>query len=331
MPHVTGDRVKDTTSSTGTGNITVSGSAPTGFRTLSAVATADGDTCFIAIVGGSEWEVCLATRVSANVYSRATPLASSNSGSAVNFAAGTKDVFITAAARELGRNYPPGIYGPRRESWFAAFTESMNLGNTQYWGAARWFTSATASGSRVNAGGGRPACRWTPSGTQLFQATTPVGSVADADGPLSYRNMVRVSLRANGSAAPDATDDYIFVSGINDTWSATGHTTGLDYAVFAYYQSAGVALFEARTRRAAGTAEVTSLTLPSADTFYTLEVVVTSADVKFYVDGVLVATHTAVPDGVVGDGFRLARVAGSNARSMDVLFMATEIEWASNA
>ena len=100
MPHVTGDRVKDTTTSTGTGNITVSGTAPTGFRTLSTVATADGDTCFIAIVGGAEWEVCLATRVSANVYTRTTILESSNSNAAVNFSAGTKDVFITKAASE---------------------------------------------------------------------------------------------------------------------------------------------------------------------------------------------------------------------------------------
>jgi hypothetical protein len=101
VAHVTGDRVKDTTTTTGTGDITVSGTAPTGFRTLSTVATADGDTLFLAIVGGSEWEVCLATRVSANVYSRATPLASSNSGSAVSFAAGTKDVFITLPASKI--------------------------------------------------------------------------------------------------------------------------------------------------------------------------------------------------------------------------------------
>jgi hypothetical protein len=116
VAHVTGDRVKDTTISTGTGNITVSGSAPTGFRTLSTVATADGDTLFIAIVGGSEWEVCLATRVSANVYSRATPLASST-GSAVSFSAGTKDVFITLpAARIAGRQeiwIPAGAMVPQ--------------------------------------------------------------------------------------------------------------------------------------------------------------------------------------------------------------------------
>lgn len=98
MAHVTGDRVKDTTTTTGTGDITVSGSAPTGFRTLSAVATSNGDTLFIAIVGGSEWETSLATRVSANVYTRTTILASSNSGSAVNFSAGTKDVFVTLPA-----------------------------------------------------------------------------------------------------------------------------------------------------------------------------------------------------------------------------------------
>jgi hypothetical protein len=100
VPHVTGDRVKDTTTTTGTGDITVSGTAPTGFRTLSTVATADGDTLFLAIVGGSEWETSLATRVSANVYTRTTILESSNSNAAVNFAAGTKDVFITKAASE---------------------------------------------------------------------------------------------------------------------------------------------------------------------------------------------------------------------------------------
>ena len=101
MAHVTGDRVKDTSTTTGTGDITVSGSAPTGFRTLSTVATADGDTLFLAIVGGAEWETSLATRVSANVYTRTTILASSNAGSAVSFAAGTKDVFLTLPAARV--------------------------------------------------------------------------------------------------------------------------------------------------------------------------------------------------------------------------------------
>jgi hypothetical protein len=101
MAHVTGDRVKDTTTTTGTGNITVTGSAPTGFRTLSDVLTANGDTCWGCIESGSQFEVCLLTRVSANVYSRSAPLTSSSAGAAVNFNAGTKNVFLTLPAREV--------------------------------------------------------------------------------------------------------------------------------------------------------------------------------------------------------------------------------------
>lgn len=99
MAHVTADRVRDTSTTTGTGNITVSGTAPTGFRTFSAVLSVN-DTFYYAIQsqGANEWEVGLGTYSSANVFARTTVLASSNSGSAVNFSAGTKDVFITLAA-----------------------------------------------------------------------------------------------------------------------------------------------------------------------------------------------------------------------------------------
>lgn len=101
MSQQAADRVKDTTTSTGTGNITVSGSPPPGFRTLSEVLTENGDSCWGCIDGGTQWEVCQLTRVSANVYSRGAPLASSNNGVAVNFTAGTKNVFITVPAREI--------------------------------------------------------------------------------------------------------------------------------------------------------------------------------------------------------------------------------------
>jgi hypothetical protein len=99
MAHITADRVRDTSTSTSTGNFTVSGTAPTGFRTLSAVLSAS-DTFYYAIQGQgtSEWEVGLGTYSSTNVFARTTVLSSSNSGSAVNFSAGTKDVFLTLAA-----------------------------------------------------------------------------------------------------------------------------------------------------------------------------------------------------------------------------------------
>jgi hypothetical protein len=99
MAHITADRVRDTSTSTGTGNFTVSGTAPTGFRTLSAVLSVS-DTFYYAIQGqgSSEWEVGLGTYSSANVFARTTILSSSNSGSVVTFSAGTKDVFLTLAA-----------------------------------------------------------------------------------------------------------------------------------------------------------------------------------------------------------------------------------------
>lgn len=100
MAFITADRVRDTSTSTSTGNFTVSGTAPTGFRTLSAVLAAN-DTFYYAIQHQTlaEWEVGIGTYTStANQFARTTVLSSSNAGSAVNFSAGTKDVFLTLAA-----------------------------------------------------------------------------------------------------------------------------------------------------------------------------------------------------------------------------------------
>jgi len=112
MAHITADRVRDTSTSTGTGNFTVSGTAPTGFRTLSAVLSVS-DTFYYAIQGqgSSEWEVGLGTYSSANVFARTTILSSSNSGSVVTFSAGTKDVFLTlAATKTIQREADGSVY-----------------------------------------------------------------------------------------------------------------------------------------------------------------------------------------------------------------------------
>jgi len=99
MAHVTADRVRDTSTTNGTGAFSVSGTAPTGYRTFSDVLSVS-DTCWYAIQHqtAAEWEVGLGTYSSLNTITRTTVLASSNSGSAVNFSAGTKDIFITLAA-----------------------------------------------------------------------------------------------------------------------------------------------------------------------------------------------------------------------------------------
>lgn len=99
MAHIVADRVKETTTTTGTGNLTLGG-AVTGFQAFSAVC-ANNDTFFYAIYadGSSEYEVGLGTYVSATpAIARTSVIESSNSDNAVDFSSGTKHVIITSIA-----------------------------------------------------------------------------------------------------------------------------------------------------------------------------------------------------------------------------------------
>ena len=96
MPLVVKDRVKETTTTAGTGTITLAG-AVTGFQSFSAIG--NGNTTFYTIAGGAEWEVGIGTYTSSGTtLSRDTVLESSSGGAKVSFSAGTKDVFVTYPA-----------------------------------------------------------------------------------------------------------------------------------------------------------------------------------------------------------------------------------------
>jgi hypothetical protein len=95
MALVLADRVKETTTTTGTGTVTLLG-ASTGFQSFAAVGDANTTYYTIAAQTGTEWEVGIGTyATSGTTLARTVVLSSSNSGSAVNFSAGTKDVFVT--------------------------------------------------------------------------------------------------------------------------------------------------------------------------------------------------------------------------------------------
>ncbi len=100
MAFILKDRVKENSTTTGTGNISLGGAAAT-FDTFQAYLT-NGDTTFYAIAhtssGVDEWEVGLGTWNTGNTLSRTTVLAGSNGTSAVNLSAGTKDIFMTYPA-----------------------------------------------------------------------------------------------------------------------------------------------------------------------------------------------------------------------------------------
>ena len=98
MAFVIADRVQETTTTTGTGTVTLAG-AVTGFQSFAAVG--NGNTTFYTIAdqSGSNWEVGIGTYTSSGTtLSRSTVLSSSNSGNLVNFGAGTKSVFVTLPA-----------------------------------------------------------------------------------------------------------------------------------------------------------------------------------------------------------------------------------------
>ena len=97
MALVVKDRVQESSTTTGTGTLTLGG-ALTGFQTFSS-SIGNGNTTYYTIQGNGEWEVGIGT-VSAGALSRDTVLESSNGGSLVNFSVGTKNVFCTYPAEK---------------------------------------------------------------------------------------------------------------------------------------------------------------------------------------------------------------------------------------
>ncbi len=106
MAFVLADRVQETTTTTGTGTITLAG-AVTGFQSFAAVGNGNSTYYTIAAQSGSDWEVGIGTYTSSGTtLSRSTVLSSSNSGNLVNFGAGTKSVFVTLPAEAALANSP---------------------------------------------------------------------------------------------------------------------------------------------------------------------------------------------------------------------------------
>jgi hypothetical protein len=96
MALVVADRVKETTTTTGTGTYTLAG-AVDGFQTFGAIG--DGNTTYYACSDGTDYEVGIGTyTASGTTLARTTIIESSNSDAAVNWSAGSKQVFCTLPA-----------------------------------------------------------------------------------------------------------------------------------------------------------------------------------------------------------------------------------------
>lgn len=92
MALVLANRVLETTTTTGSGTITLAGAKP-GYQSFAVVG--NGNTTYYVIAGTTQWEVGVGTYTSSGTtLSRDTVLSSSAGGGKVTFSAGTKDVFV---------------------------------------------------------------------------------------------------------------------------------------------------------------------------------------------------------------------------------------------
>lgn len=125
MAHKIIDRCKETTSTTGTGTLTLTG-AVSGFAAMADATiglTTNGDTSWFCAENGTEWEVFLGTRTDATHLARTTVISSSNAGSAVSFTA-APTVFSTVPGAKLS------TVGPAFSAYRA--TDQTGLANNTY-------------------------------------------------------------------------------------------------------------------------------------------------------------------------------------------------------
>ena len=151
MALVLRDRVKETTTTTGTGTVTLAG-AVSGFQSFSVIGNAN--TTYYAIVGQTttEWEVGIGTYTAVGTtLSRDTVLESSNGGTAVNFSAGTKDVFCTYPAERAVSTADLGTIASQAAN-NVAITGGSITGITDLAVADGGTGASTAADARTNLG-----------------------------------------------------------------------------------------------------------------------------------------------------------------------------------
>jgi len=96
MAFVINDRVKETTATTGTSTVTLTG-AQTGFQSFSSGIGA-GNSTYYTIALANQWEVGIGSLTNATTFTRDSVITSSNSNALVNFSVGVKDIFCSLPA-----------------------------------------------------------------------------------------------------------------------------------------------------------------------------------------------------------------------------------------
>lgn len=154
MALVIADRVRETTSSTGTGAVTLSGPY-SGFQGFSVIGNGNSTYYAISDPNTGDWEVGIGTyTASGNTLSRDTVLASTNTGSLVVFATGTKDVILTQPAERavyvVGTNVVANNSATVPNSLLANSAVTINGSTVSLGGSTTVTANTTATLTRGN-------------------------------------------------------------------------------------------------------------------------------------------------------------------------------------
>jgi len=234
MALVINDRVKETSTTTGTGAVSLGG-AVTGFETFAA-GIGNSNTVYYCIAhqDQDEFEVGLGTlNGDSSTLTRTTVISSSNSDSAVDFSSGTKDVFCTLPASKL------------------IFEDGSN--NVAFAGAVTGITNLTASG-------------------ELDAASLDISGNADIDGTLeadaitlngTALSSTFASLSGDNTFTGDISvgDDLTVLGGVIDFKTNSGSPSQLKF-----YCESGNAHAQTLTAQPHAQAATNTLTLPGGST-----------------------------------------------------------------
>lgn len=266
------DRVLQTTTTAGTGTLTLAG-AVTGYRGFNA-AFANADVVFYSIDNGlGEWEVGYGT-VGTGTLSRDTVLDSSNSGSLVVFSAGLKQVWCDAPSVSL----LPDQTGNTGK--VLTTNGSVPSWSTQYTGTVTAVSVTSANGlAGTSSGGATPALTLSTTVTGVLKGNGTAISAAVSGTDYAPATSGTSILKGSGSGgfsnATSGTDYAPATSGTailkgNGSGGFSNAVSNTDYLAASGPIVTGTLQLNGATSgyvgiKAAATAGSTTYTLPSAD------------------------------------------------------------------
>lgn len=254
MPLVLADRVKETTSTSGTGTLTLDG-AVTGFQSFAVIGNGNTTYYTISSTGSSEWEVGIGTyTASGTTLSRDTVLASSaGAPTKTNFSSGVKDVFVTyTAARSvnvdgstidtfgMGATQGDILYASAtdtfarlaRNSTATRYLANTGVNNNPQWDQINLADGVTGTLAVANGGTGQ-ATALIPSGTAMMfvQTAAPTGWTKSTTHDNKALRVVSGAASSGGSVAFTTAFASQAVSG------SIGNTTATNQAATATNQA----------------------------------------------------------------------------------------------